>query len=86
MPSYFHTYAHSRALSHDVVCQETPAECCDAEAHPYAGKEGIQVDLQTPEGKEVVQRLIAKADVLSHNFRSAFRSACSSVAVQVLAD
>ena len=37
--------------------------------HPYAGKEGIQVDLQTPEGKEVVQKLIAKADVLSHNFR-----------------
>ena len=43
--------------------------CCDAEAYPYAGKEGIQVDLQTPGGKEVVQKLIAKADVLSHNFR-----------------
>ena len=48
---------------------ETPAGCCDAEAHPYAGKEGIQVDLQTPEGKEVVHKLIAEADVLSHNFR-----------------
>ena len=46
------------------MCQETPAGCCDAEAHPYAGKEGILVDLQTPEGKEVVQKLIAKADGL----------------------
>ena len=44
--------------------QKAPEGCCDAEAHPYAGKEGIQVDLQTPEGKEVVQKLIAKADVL----------------------
>ena len=66
----FQICAHSRALSHDVVCQETPAVCCDAEAYPYAGKEGIQVDLQTPGGKEVVQKLIAKADVLSHNYSS----------------
>ena len=35
----------------------------------YAGKECIQVDLQTPEGKEIIHKLIAKADVLSHNFR-----------------
>ena len=48
---------------------ETPGACCDADAHPYAGKEGIQVDLQTSDGKEVVHKLIAKADVLSHNFR-----------------
>ena len=40
-----------------------------AEPRTYAGKEGIQVDLQTPEGKEIVHRLIARADVLSHNFR-----------------
>ena len=29
----------------------------------------MQVDLQTPEGKEILHKLIAKADVLSHNFR-----------------
>ena len=40
-----------------------------AEPRTYAGKEGIQVDLQTPEGREIVHRLIARADVLSHNFR-----------------
>ena len=61
-------FAHTRALSRDVVCQ-TSVGCCDAEAHPCAGKEGIQVDLQTPEGQEVVQKLTAEADVLSHDFR-----------------
>jgi crotonobetainyl-CoA:carnitine CoA-transferase CaiB-like acyl-CoA transferase len=40
-----------------------------ADARTYAGKECLQVDLQTPEGKEIVHRLIAKADVLSHNYR-----------------
>ena len=35
----------------------------------YAGKECIQVDLQTPEGKHIAHRLIARADVLLHNFR-----------------
>jgi crotonobetainyl-CoA:carnitine CoA-transferase CaiB-like acyl-CoA transferase len=35
----------------------------------YSGKECIQVDLQTNEGKELVHKLIAKADVLLHNFR-----------------
>ena len=40
-----------------------------ADPRTYAGKEGIQVDLQTPEGKGIVQKLIARADVLSHNFR-----------------
>ena len=34
-----------------MACQKTPAGRGDAEAHPYAGKEGIQVDLQTPEEK-----------------------------------
>jgi crotonobetainyl-CoA:carnitine CoA-transferase CaiB-like acyl-CoA transferase len=40
-----------------------------ADPRTYAGKECIQVDLQTPEGKEIVHKLIAKADVLSHNYR-----------------
>ena len=40
-----------------------------ADVRTYAGKECIQVDLQTPEGKEIVHKLIAKADVLSHNYR-----------------
>ena len=40
-----------------------------ADARTYAGKECIQVDLQTPEGKEIVHKLIAKADILSHNYR-----------------
>ena len=40
-----------------------------ADARTYAGKECLQVDLQTPEGKEIVHRLIVKADVLSHNYR-----------------
>ena len=40
-----------------------------ADARTYAGKEGIQIDLQTVEGKEIIHKLIAKADVLAHNFR-----------------
>jgi len=40
-----------------------------ADARTYSGKEGIQIDLQTPEGKEIIHKLIAKADVLAHNFR-----------------
>ena len=40
-----------------------------ADPRTYAGKECIQIDLQTPEGKEIIRKLIAKADVLSHNFR-----------------
>jgi crotonobetainyl-CoA:carnitine CoA-transferase CaiB-like acyl-CoA transferase len=40
-----------------------------ADVRTYAGKEGMQVDLQTPEGKEIVHKLIAKADVLVHNYR-----------------
>jgi crotonobetainyl-CoA:carnitine CoA-transferase CaiB-like acyl-CoA transferase len=40
-----------------------------ADARTYAGKECLQVDLQTPEGTEVVHRLIARADVLLHNYR-----------------
>jgi crotonobetainyl-CoA:carnitine CoA-transferase CaiB-like acyl-CoA transferase len=40
-----------------------------ADARTYAGKECLQVDLQTPEGKTIVHKLIAKADVLSHNYR-----------------
>ena len=40
-----------------------------ADARTYAGKECLQVDLQTPEGKAIVHALIAKADVLLHNYR-----------------
>ena len=40
-----------------------------ADARTYAGKECLQVDLQTPEGTEIVHKLIAKADVLLHNYR-----------------
>jgi crotonobetainyl-CoA:carnitine CoA-transferase CaiB-like acyl-CoA transferase len=40
-----------------------------ADARTYAGKECLQVDLQTPEGKAIVHKLIAKADVLLHNYR-----------------
>ena len=50
-----------------------------ADARTYAGKECLQVDLQTPEGKEIVHKLIAKADVLSHNYRPAFRSVSRSI-------
>ena len=35
----------------------------------YAGKECIQVDLQTAEGQDLIHKLVAKADVLLHNFR-----------------
>ena len=35
----------------------------------YAGKECMQVDLQTPAGQEIVHELIEHADVLLHNFR-----------------
>jgi crotonobetainyl-CoA:carnitine CoA-transferase CaiB-like acyl-CoA transferase len=40
-----------------------------ADARTYAGKECLQVDLQTPEGQEIVHKLIAKADALLHNYR-----------------
>ncbi len=40
-----------------------------ADPRTYAGKECIQIDLQTPEGKEIIHKLIGGADVLSHNFR-----------------
>ncbi len=33
------------------------------------GKESLAVDLRTPQGREVVHRLIARADVVLHNFR-----------------
>jgi crotonobetainyl-CoA:carnitine CoA-transferase CaiB-like acyl-CoA transferase len=35
----------------------------------YSGKECIRVDLQTEEGRELVHKLVARADVLLHNFR-----------------
>ena len=40
-----------------------------ADVRTYAGKECMQVDLQSAEGKDIVHKLIAKADVLSHNYR-----------------
>jgi crotonobetainyl-CoA:carnitine CoA-transferase CaiB-like acyl-CoA transferase len=35
----------------------------------YASKEAVQVNLQSPEGQAIVHQLIARADVLLHNFR-----------------
>jgi len=35
----------------------------------YAGKEAIQVNLQSPEGQQIIHKLIARSDVLLHNFR-----------------
>jgi len=35
----------------------------------YAGKEAIQVNLQSPEGQKIIHELIARSDVLLHNFR-----------------
>jgi crotonobetainyl-CoA:carnitine CoA-transferase CaiB-like acyl-CoA transferase len=35
----------------------------------YAGKEAIQVNLQSPEGQQIIHQLIARSDVLLHNFR-----------------
>jgi crotonobetainyl-CoA:carnitine CoA-transferase CaiB-like acyl-CoA transferase len=35
----------------------------------YAGKEAIQLNLQSPEGQRIIHQLIARADVLLHNFR-----------------
>lgn len=40
-----------------------------ADTRTYAGKECLQVDLQTPDGKAIIHKLIAQADVLSHNYR-----------------
>ncbi|HXG41912.1 MAG TPA: CoA transferase [Dehalococcoidia bacterium] len=34
------------------------------------GKESLAVDLTTPEGREIVHRLVRRADVLVHNFRA----------------
>jgi len=35
----------------------------------YAGKEAIQVNLQSPDGQKIIHQLVARADVLLHNFR-----------------
>jgi crotonobetainyl-CoA:carnitine CoA-transferase CaiB-like acyl-CoA transferase len=35
----------------------------------YAGKEAIQVNLQKAEGQQIIHELIARSDVLLHNFR-----------------
>ena len=35
----------------------------------YAGKEAIQVNLQSPAGQKIIHELIVRADVLLHNFR-----------------
>ena len=35
----------------------------------YAGKETIQINLQSLEGQQIIHQLIARADVLLHNFR-----------------
>jgi crotonobetainyl-CoA:carnitine CoA-transferase CaiB-like acyl-CoA transferase len=35
----------------------------------YANKEAIQINLQSPEGQAIIHQLIARADVLLHNFR-----------------
>jgi crotonobetainyl-CoA:carnitine CoA-transferase CaiB-like acyl-CoA transferase len=35
----------------------------------YAGKEAIQVNLQSPEGQKIIHQLVVRADVLLHNFR-----------------
>ena len=33
------------------------------------GKESIAIDLKSPEGREIVHRLVARADALAHNYR-----------------
>jgi crotonobetainyl-CoA:carnitine CoA-transferase CaiB-like acyl-CoA transferase len=35
----------------------------------YAGKEAIQINLQSSEGQKIVHQLVRRADVLLHNFR-----------------
>ncbi|HTW87394.1 MAG TPA: CoA transferase [Candidatus Binataceae bacterium] len=35
----------------------------------YAGKEAIQINLQSTDGQKILHRLVARADVLLHNFR-----------------
>ena len=37
--------------------------------HIVAGKESIAVDLKSPRGREILHRLIGRADALVHNFR-----------------
>ena len=39
----------------------------------------MQVDLQTPAGKEILHKLIAQADVLSHNYRLGVASVSRSI-------
>jgi crotonobetainyl-CoA:carnitine CoA-transferase CaiB-like acyl-CoA transferase len=35
----------------------------------HAGKEAIQVNLQDPEGQKIIHQLVARCDILLHNFR-----------------
>ena len=39
------------------------------------GKESVALDIRTPAGRAVLERLISKADVLVHNFRPDFAEA-----------
>jgi crotonobetainyl-CoA:carnitine CoA-transferase CaiB-like acyl-CoA transferase len=41
----------------------------DGRARTFQGKESLALDLKTPEGAEVVARLLARADGLMHNMR-----------------
>ena len=47
----------------------------------YAGKEAIQINLQSAEGQKILLRLVARADVLSTIFVQASLSGCASTGI-----
>ncbi|HJN85564.1 MAG: CoA transferase [Dehalococcoidia bacterium] len=55
-------------LAHPEAARRAPDGFDSAHEAHNRGKKSIAVDLKTPEGKEVIYRLIPKVDVLAENF------------------
>lgn len=70
----------STSLNYELGCRVIRIETLDGDTmrrnfdglganRTQAGAENISIDLQTPEGKEIFDGLVAKADILVHNMR-----------------
>ena len=57
-----------------VIKIESPAGddlrwAIDGRARTFQGKESLVLDLKQPEGREIIHRLLARADAVMHNMR-----------------
>ena len=58
----------ARVIKVELLAGNVPPRRAEA-VHIVAGKESIAVDLKSPRGREILHRLIGRADALVHNFR-----------------